>query len=42
MVYKETWEARKRLANGESAVPPEHRISNSGKNGVPDKMKTGL
>tara|TARA_Y100000816_G_C26098826_1_gene581979 strand:+ start:1018 stop:1521 length:504 start_codon:yes stop_codon:yes gene_type:complete len=42
MVYKETWEARKRLANGESAVPPEHRISNSGKNGIPDNMKTGL
>ena len=40
MVYKETWEARKRIANGESAVPPEQRIV-SGKNGIPDNMKSG-
>ena len=39
MVYKETWNARKRLANHESAVPPEHRTTND--NGIPDTMKTG-
>ena len=39
MVYKDTWGARKRIANNESAVPPEHRAT--GQNGVPDNMKSG-
>ena len=39
MVYKETWDARKRIAHHESAVPPEHRAT--GENGVPDHMKSG-
>ena len=39
MVYKETWNARKRIANHESAVPPEYRAT--GENGVPDHMKSG-
>ena len=39
IVYKETWEARKRISNQESPVPPEHRAK--GKNGVPDNMKSG-
>ena len=42
ITYKETWEARKRIANGENAIPPEHRRIVSGKNGVPDNIKTGL
>jgi len=40
MVYKETWDARKRIANHESAVPPEHRAT--GENGIPDNMKSGI
>ena len=40
MVYKETWDARKRIANNESAVPPEHRAT--GENGIPDNMKSGM
>ena len=39
MVYKETWNARKRIANHDSAVPPEHRTTSD--NGIPDTMKTG-
>ena len=39
-VYKDVWEARKRISNNESAVPPEYRAK--GKNGVPDNMKSGL
>ena len=39
-VYKEVWEARQRLINGENIIPPEHRVQ--GKNGVPFHMKTGL
>ena len=42
MVYKEVWEARKRISNNESAVPPEHRPVVKGKNGVPEQMKSGL
>ena len=38
-VYKETWEARKRLVNNENIIPPEHRPKN--KNNIPNKMKTG-
>tara|TARA_A100001015_G_scaffold251232_1_gene290113 strand:+ start:1944 stop:2453 length:510 start_codon:yes stop_codon:yes gene_type:complete len=41
-VYKELWEARKRLANGENIVPPEHRPAITGKNGVPENMRSGL
>ena len=40
-VYKEVWEARKRLIHGENIVPPEHRPVVKGKNGVPFDMKTG-
>ncbi len=39
MVYKETWDARKRFANNESVVPPEYRAT--GENGIPDNMKSG-
>ena len=39
MVYKETWEARNRIANNQSAVPPENRAK--GKHHVPDSMQTG-
>ena len=39
LVYKETWEARKRIANNESAIPPENRAK--GKNGIPDSIQTG-
>lgn len=42
MVYKEVWEARKRISNNESAVPPQHRNVVKGKNGVPEKMNSGL
>ena len=41
-VHKEIWEARKRLVNGESVVPPEHRQVVSGSNGVPHVMKSGI
>ena len=37
-MYKEVWDARKRLVNGESVVPPEHRPLFTGKNGIPDKI----
>ena len=40
-VWKDTWEARKRLITGENIIPPEHRPIISGKNGVPHNMKTG-
>ncbi len=40
IVYKDTWEARKRIANNESAVPPGRLAT--GQNGVPDNMKSGL
>lgn len=38
--YKEVWEARKRLLNNESVVPEEHRPK--GKNGIPDKIRSGF
>ena len=41
VVYKEVNEARHRLVNGESAVPPEHRPVIKGANGVPDFMRSG-
>ena len=41
MVYREMWEARQRLASGESAIPPQHRKIVSEKNGIPDSMKSG-
>ena len=40
LCYQEVWEARKKVANQKSAVPPEHQAK--GKNGVPDNMKSGL
>ena len=41
-VYKELWEARQRLVNGENIIPPEHRKQVKGKNGIPFNMKTGI
>ena len=41
-VYKDVWEARQRLINGENIVPQEHRKQVVGKNGIPFDMKTGL
>ena len=41
-VYKDVWEARQRLINGENIVPQEHRKQVVGKNGIPFNMKTGL
>jgi len=41
-VYKDVWEARQRLINGENIVPQEHRKQVIGKNGIPFNMKTGL
>lgn len=41
MCYREVWEARQRVAHGESAVPPKHRPIVEGTNGVPNKIKTG-
>ena len=41
-VYKDTWDARKRLVNGENIVPPEHRKIIKGKNGIPDNIKSGF
>ena len=38
-VYKNLWEARQRLVNGENVVPPEYRPQ--GENGVPKNMRTG-
>jgi hypothetical protein len=40
-VYKEVWDARTRLVNNESVVPPEHRPVITGSNGIPDIIKTG-
>ncbi len=40
-VYREVWEARKRLLDGENVIPPEHRREVKGVNGVPNDMKTG-
>ena len=40
-VYRQVWEARKRVASGENAVPPEHRPIIKGSNGVPLNMKSG-
>lgn len=41
LCYRETWEARARLANGESAVPPERRVVVKGENGVPTTIRSG-
>tara|TARA_B100001250_G_scaffold200553_1_gene171977 strand:- start:62 stop:538 length:477 start_codon:yes stop_codon:yes gene_type:complete len=41
-VYKDVWEARQRLINGENIVPHEHRKRVIGKNGIPFNMKTGF
>lgn len=40
-VYQETCEARKRLINGENVIPPQHRKTVTGKNGIPNIMKSG-
>ncbi len=39
-VYRQLWEARKRVLSGEDVVPPEHRKKVEGVNGVPTKIKT--
>ena len=41
-VYKDIWDGRQRLINGENIIPPEHRQQVRGKNGVPFHMKTGI
>ncbi len=41
-VYKDVWEARQRLINGENIVPQEHRKQVVGKNGIPFNLKTCL
>jgi hypothetical protein len=38
-VYKEIGDARRRIANGETPIPPENRAT--GKRGVPDHMQSG-
>lgn len=40
-IYKEVWDARKRLVNNENIVPPEHRVKPKGKNNIPDVIKSG-
>ena len=40
-VYKNVWDARKRLVSGENIIPPEHRPKIEGTNGIPSNMKTG-
>ena len=40
-VYKDTWDARERLIQGKSVIPPQHIKHVHGKNGVPYNMKTG-
>lgn len=39
LVYQEACDARRRIANGESAIPPDRRAT--GTNGVPDHMQSG-
>ena len=39
--YLEVWEARQRVARGESAVPPEHRRRVEGSQGVPARLRSG-
>lgn len=41
MCYREVWEARERMARGESALPPRHRPKVEGNNGVPSHLRTG-
>jgi hypothetical protein len=40
-MYKEVWDARTRLVNNESVIPPEHRPVVTGRDGIPDIIKTG-
>ncbi len=40
-MYKEVWDARKRLVNNENIVPPQHRVKPKGKNNIPDVIKSG-
>ena len=39
IVYKNAWEARARIARGESAIAPEHRPQ--GHNGIPKTLRSG-
>lgn len=39
MVYNNVWEARARVARGESAIAPEHRPQ--GHNGIPKTLRSG-
>lgn len=39
MVYSNVWEARTRIARGESAIAPEHRPH--GHNGIPKTLRSG-
>ena len=40
-MYRQVWEARKRLVTGENIIPPEHRPKHTGSDGIPHNMKTG-
>tara|TARA_B100002052_G_C15875737_1_gene596853 strand:+ start:191 stop:658 length:468 start_codon:yes stop_codon:yes gene_type:complete len=40
-VYKDVWDCRKRLVNGENIIPENYRKKIDGKNNIPNKMKTG-
>lgn len=40
-IRKDVYNARERIINGESVIPPEHRIEVKGNNGIPDKINTG-
>lgn len=40
-VYKDVWDCRKRLVNGENIIPENYRKKIDGKNNIPSKMKTG-
>lgn len=41
-VYKDVWECRKRLINGENIIPEKNRVKIEGKRNIPYKMKTGM
>lgn len=40
-VYKDVWDCRKRLVNGENIIPEKYRENIYGENNIPSRMKTG-
>ena len=40
-VYKDVWDCRKRLVNGENIIPEKYREKIYGENNIPSRMKTG-